>query len=151
MPRLQVEWTYLSVTTESGTTTLTPDDWSYPVVLDTGYTTTVLPSDMYNSLYDLFQVSSENGAPVMTCKPPEGYFTFGFGVGPAVSIDVLFSEIAVPDEYLPDQDCLFGFEAPDPNTPVISFGDTFLRSAYVYYDIDAGTISLAQAGWVGNV
>ena len=144
-PRLQVTWTYLSVTDESGTTTtLSASDLSYPVTLDTGYTATVLPVDMFKYLYTLLGASGpdSNSNYFVPCELPEGYLTFGFGEGPEVLINVPFSELAVP---VGNDQCLFGFLPQDQ--VVVSFGDTFLRSAYVNYDFDAGTIGLAQAAW----
>ena len=143
--RLQVTWTYLSVTDESGTTTqLSASDLSYPVTLDTGYTTTVLPVNMFNYLASLLGASGpdDNGSYYVPCELPSGYLTYGFGDGPEVTINVPFSELAVP---LSSGECFFGF-LPQDNV-VLSFGDTFLRSAYVNYDFDASTIGLAQAVW----
>jgi hypothetical protein len=138
LARLSVDWTYMSITNGSGaSTTLTQSSYTYPVVLDTGYTQSVLPVDIYNALATAFGVTNDGS---VTCDMPEGFFTFGFGEGPAVSIEVPFSELAVPDG---SGTCLFGFAPSDQS--VISFGDTFLRSAYVYYDYDAMTISLAQS------
>ncbi|KIY03182.1 uncharacterized protein Z520_01649 [Fonsecaea multimorphosa CBS 102226] len=150
-PRLQVEWTYLSATDGSGTTTtLTQSGFSYPVAMDTGYTTSVLPTELFNELATYFNVytDSEGTYLVPNCQMPSGSFTFGFGTGsgsaPAVTIQVPFSELAVP-EPSGSGECLFGFLPQDQS--VISFGDTFLRSAYLYYDFDGSTISLAQAVW----
>ncbi|OAG36152.1 hypothetical protein AYO21_09692 [Fonsecaea monophora] len=148
-PRLQVEWTYLSATTSDGSTThLTQSGFSYPVALDTGYTTSVLPVDLFNELATYFSVYTDsNGNYLVPCEMPSGFFSFGFGgegYTPAVAIQVPFSELAVP---VPGESgtCLFGF-LPQAQS-VISFGDTFMRSAYVYYDFDDSTISLAQAVW----
>ncbi|KIW27936.1 uncharacterized protein PV07_07632 [Cladophialophora immunda] len=145
-PRLQVEWTYLSATDGAGTTTaLTQAAFSYPVAMDTGYTTSVLPVELFNELATYFGVTTDNaGDYLVSCDMPAGSFTFGFGSGPAVAIQVPFSELAVP---VPGEDgtCLFGFLPQEQS--VISFGDTFLRSAYLYYDFDGSSISLAQAVW----
>ncbi|KIW89425.1 uncharacterized protein Z519_10279 [Cladophialophora bantiana CBS 173.52] len=143
-PRLQVEWTYMSVTDDTGETlALTQSTFSYPVAMDTGYTTTVLPVELFNALATAFNVYADNsGNYLVDCDMPSGYFTFGFGSDPYVSIDVPFSELAVP---VPGEagTCLFGFLPQEQS--VISFGDTFMRSAYLYYDFDDMTISLAQA------
>ncbi|OAP65445.1 hypothetical protein AYL99_01417 [Fonsecaea erecta] len=145
-PRLQVEWTSLSATDGSGSTeALLQSGFSYPVALDTGYTTSVLPVELFNELATYFNVYTDDaGNYLVPCQMPSGSFTFGFGDGPAVSIQVPYSELAVP-EPSGSGACLFGFLPQDQS--VISFGDTFLRSAYVYYDFDSSTISLAQAVW----
>ncbi|EXJ91697.1 hypothetical protein A1O3_00247 [Capronia epimyces CBS 606.96] len=144
VPRLQVTWTSLSLTDASDTTTaLTQSDLSSPVILDTGSTTAILPVDIFNELASFFGVhQADNGVYTVPCQVPEGYFTFGFGAGPAITIQVPFSQIAVPD-IGGSGTCLFGFQ-PQADS-LIFFGDSFLRSAYVYYDFDASTISLAQA------
>lgn len=144
-PRLQVEWTYLSLTDASGTeTVLTASDLSYPVAMDTGYTTTVLPTSIFNQLYSYFGVTGpeQYGNHYVGCQLAEGYLTYGFGAGPAKTIQVPFSELAVP---LPSGECLFGLLPQDG--AVISFGDSFLRSAYVNFDFGSNTIGLAQAVW----
>lgn len=144
-PRLQVEWTGLSITDSTGkTTALTSSDLSYPVALDTGYTTVVVPTEIFNELYSFFDVSTTAaGDYLVSCDLADGYLTFGFGTSPAVNIQVPFYELAVPTTEAGT--CLFGLMPQDGN--VISFGDPFLRSAYVSYDYDAMTISLAQANW----
>jgi hypothetical protein len=138
-----VEWSYLSVTDGEGTTTqLTADGYTYPVALDTGYTASVLPDDIFNVLASALGVTQDTaGNYIMSCEVPAGSFTFGFGSGPDVYIDVPLTEIAIPRS---SGDCLFGFQ-PQGNNVVISFGDTFLRSAYAFYNFDDLTISLAQA------
>ncbi|KAJ9604867.1 hypothetical protein H2200_010982 [Cladophialophora chaetospira] len=145
VPRLQVEWTGLSLTDSTGkTTALTSSDLSYPVALDTGYTTIVVPTELFNELYSYFGVSTSTaGDYLVPCDVPDGYLSFGFGAGPAVTINVPFYELAVPTTEAGT--CLFGLLPQEGN--VISFGDPFLRSAYVTYDYDAMTISLAQANW----
>jgi hypothetical protein len=144
VPRLQVDWTYCSATGETGAETpFTTSTFSYPVAMDTGYTSSVLPVELFNELAEAFGVTAaDNGDYLVSCDMPKGFFTFGFGAGPAVTIQVPFSEFAIPVKEGSAQ-CLFGFL---PQTlDVISFGDTFLRSAYLYYDFDAMTISMAQA------
>ena len=68
---------------------------------------------------------------------------FGFGAGPQVTITVAASEIMRP---FPDNTGTygqFGFQNGGTNALFI-LGDTFLTSAYVYYDFDAKKISLAK-------
>lgn len=146
-PRLQVEWTKLSLTDSAGhTTVLSASNLSYPSTLDTGYTTIVVPTDMFNSLATFFGVIVlSDGTCTVPCKMPDGHLTFGFGKGPAVTIKVPFYELAIP---MDDDRCLFGLSVQDDD--VMSFGDPFLRTAYTVYNFDKMTISLAQAVWVDN-
>jgi hypothetical protein len=65
----------------------------------------------------------------------EGSVDYGF---PGVTISVPFSELALPNSG--GSVCTFGFYPDTANF----FGDTFLRSAYVVYDLDNKEIGLAQ-------
>lgn len=151
VPRLNVNLSYISVTDASGSTTqLTPDGYSRPVTLDTGSTLTDVPSDAYNSILSLFSTTpNTNGDLSTSCTAPSGSLTFGFGEGPAVGITVPFSELAVPypGQSSDASSCLYGLSSQSETQSVMTFGDTFLRSAYVYYDFDNLQISLAQSAW----
>ncbi len=95
---------------------------------------------MFNYLYTLLGAPGpdSNNECFIPCELPDGYLTFGFGDGTVILINFPFSELAVP---VGSDQCLFGFLPQDQ--VVVSFGDTFLRSAYVNSDFDAGTIGLA--------
>lgn len=81
----------------------------------------------------------------------EGTLDYGFGGSKGPVISVKYSEIAIP---LYNEDgtqlaftdgsyaCAFGM-FPVGNAQQILFGDTFLRSAYVVYDLDSRQIVLA--------
>ena len=80
-------------------------------------------------------------------------FTFGGSSGPSINVDL--SEMITPLVLLDGSDpptfddgsvaCQFGIEAAD-GRPLI-FGDSFLRSAYVVYDLDKNQIGLAQTNF----
>jgi len=82
----------------------------------------------------------------------EGTLEYGFGGSEGSVISVKYSEIAIP-EY--DEDgtrmtfsdgsyaCAFGM-FPVGDGEEVLFGDTFLRSAYVVYDLENKHISLAS-------
>lgn len=150
LARLSVAWTGISITGPQETTrTYTTSNFAYPVVLDTGYTLTVLPVDLFNAFVQYFGAyQADKGVWGVNCNLGSGHINFGFGN--AVTIAVPFSEIALPAQSFGGNAgaCLFGFQ-PSLNTDggVISFGDTFLRSAYVVYNYDTLTISLAQASY----
>jgi Eukaryotic aspartyl protease len=74
-----------------------------------------------------------------------GSVNFGFedpATGNGVIIAVPFSEMAIK---LSDGTCELGLE--QETLPELFFGDTFMRSAYIVYDFDSGTISLAQSSF----
>jgi hypothetical protein len=115
--------------------------------MDSGYSLTVLGNDVYDQFAAYFgAVRNSNGVYKVSCDLGSGSVDFGFGSNPQVIISVPFSEIAVPNFMDDTGGCVFGFEAAETNK-VISFGDTFLRSAYVLYDYDSYTISLAQSSY----
>jgi hypothetical protein len=84
-------------------------------------------------------------------------FTFGFGGTNGPKINVPLSEFVLPltddsGNPLTFQDgsnaCGFGVEAAQ-GRPIL-FGDTFLRSAYVVYDLQTNQIALAQTKFGSN-
>jgi hypothetical protein len=137
---LQVDWSSLSLTDHSGTTTYTADGFSETVVLDSGTTITRVPSDAFASFIQYFNlqaVSTSDGSIIyyVDCKiaSSKGSIDFGFS---GVTIKVPFSELALSTE---SGSCMFGLL---PGSGVL--GDTFLRSAYILYDLGNNQISLAQ-------
>lgn len=144
--RLSVNWSSFTIADPQGSTaTYTPSPAPYPVVLDTGYTFSVLPNDLFNDLVNYFGVQSTTEGYMINCDQPNGYIDIGFG-NDDFTLSIPFSEIAVPNFADASGGCFFGFQAAGSNS-VISFGDTVLRSAYVVYNYDARTISLAQASF----
>ena len=150
---MTVAWTSLAVTDGSGSTLVTPDYFPLPAVLDSGTTFTVVPDNIFSMLFDYFgAVQDEDYGNVVQCNIGEaqGSLDFGFGEGPIIAVP--FSELAVPiyDEQnnpLTFQDgtaaCQLGV-SPSPDGSSILLGDTFLRSAYVVYDLDSLQIGIAQ-------
>jgi hypothetical protein len=137
---LQVDWSSLSLTDQSGTTTYTADGFSETVVLDSGTSITRVPSDAFASLSQYFNLQAEptsDGSTIyyVDCNiaSSEGSIDFGFS---GVTIQVPFSELALSTG---SGSCMFGLL---PGSGVL--GDTFLRSAYVVYDLGNKQISLAQ-------
>jgi Eukaryotic aspartyl protease len=120
-------------------------------LLDSGTTLGEIPQDVFEKMSSIFSLTYDSQAEIWLglCSITTGniQLEFGFGAGPAVTITVAASEIMRP--FLGDNTgtyCSFGFQNGGTNAPFI-LGDTFLTSAYAYYDFDAYTISLAQANW----
>lgn len=156
---MTVAWTALGVTTKSGSQTITSSSFKSPALLDSGTTLSIIPNDIYNALVEFFnaQLDQDNDA-VVRCSDLDGTgtldFTFGGADGPVVKVP--FSEFALPAINSNGQQatfndgslaCFLGLEGtgtdPAEQQPVI-LGDTFLRSAYVVYDLDNKQISIAQ-------
>jgi len=151
---MTVAWTSLSVTDSSGTTLLSSSDFPLPAVLDSGTALTIIPSDLYNQLANYFEVVSDpTYGPLVSCSigSVTGSLDYGFGGSNGPSISVSFSELALPAvDYqgnpLTFEDgsaaCSFGLGAATQGEPIL-LGDTFLRSAYVVYDLDSQQIGIA--------
>lgn len=98
-------------------------------------------------------MSVELGAVVVPCAlaTKNGTLNYGFGGsgGPTIAVQVsqLVLPLTMPNGRNPTYSngaaaCQLGIQ-PAGNLPVL-FGDTFLRSAYVVYDLDNNRVALAQ-------
>ena len=125
-------------------------------LLDSGTSLTYLPNAMVSILYDEIGAiyDSSSGSAAVPCALANEDFNMTFIFSNSVSIDVPIAEMVLnPADIFGDQQqaggsnqeqvCLFGV-APGGGDSVI-LGDTFLRSAYVVYDLDNNEISLAQS------
>ncbi|KAI9645221.1 hypothetical protein NHQ30_005955 [Ciborinia camelliae] len=150
-----VAWTSLSVQSSSGTDQLTPTNFAQPAILDSGTTITLLPDEIAAVVFEEVgaTVSQQLGAVVVPCAlaKKSGSINYGFGGvnGPVIKVDV--SQLVLPlttsDGRTPtysngEPACQLGIQAAGSNPTL--FGDTFLRSAYVVYDIQNNRIGLAQ-------
>ena len=138
---------------ELGETTMSSaDDMALAVLLDTGSSLTYLPDDMVQNIYGRVgaQFDESNGAAYVPCSLANDRTTLKFTFSePVIQVDM---NDMVLDMYTSSgrrptfQDgrtaCLFGIAPAGQGTNVL--GDTFLRSAYVVYDLANNEISLAQ-------
>jgi hypothetical protein len=149
-----VAFTQLSATSSSGTDVLTPPGYAVAAILDSGTTITLLPDDLAAVVFDEFgaYVDQRLGATVVPCDlaNKDGTLNYQFGGTGGPTIQVSVSELVLPlvltngrvPQYSNGQTaCQLGIQAAG-NLPVL-FGDTFLRSAYVVYDLDNNRIALA--------
>lgn len=134
-----------------GNTTI-GSDMALAVLLDSGSSLTYLPDDMVNNLYNSIgaMYDSNEGAAYVPCslanQNSSMIFTFS-----SPSISVPMDELVLPvvdgngrrPEFSNGETaCLFGIAPAGSGSNAM--GDTFLRSAYVVYDLDNNEISLAQ-------
>lgn len=77
-------------------------------------------------------------------------FTFGGSGGPTIKVDVseFVTSVVIPGARPPTfrdntPACRWGLQPADPDAPIL-FGDTFLRSAYVVYNLQNEQIGIAQ-------
>ncbi|CEI68677.1 putative aspartic-type endopeptidase opsB [Fusarium venenatum] len=126
------------------------------VVLDSGSTLTYLPTSLTETIYELVGADYEEGQTTayVPCDLANqgGNLTFKF-TEPA-EITVPLSELILDFTDITGRQmsftngqaaCSFGIA---PSTPQVSIlGDTFLRSAYVVFDLENNEISLAQSNF----
>jgi len=150
-----VAFTSLSATSSSGTDQLTPSNYAAAAILDSGTTITLLPDDVAQAVFDELgaTVSAQLGAVVVPCSLADnsGTLNYGFGGPGGPTIKVSVNDLVLPlvlrngrrPTYTNGEPaCQLGIQ-PAGTKPVL-FGDTFLRSAYVVYDLANNRIALAQ-------
>ncbi|KAK6534679.1 hypothetical protein TWF281_005986 [Arthrobotrys megalospora] len=119
-----------------------------PALLDTGASFTYLPYDIADQLVQLVGAVTvpEYKGPAVNCtkRSLEGSVNFEFA-GTTISVKLRDFIIDATDE--PNEDnhilCYFGILGMSEGS-VLTLGDTFLRSAYVVYDMDNEAISIGQ-------
>ena len=151
--------TSLQATSKSGNDGLASQEFPIPVVLDSGTTLSFLPTDLTEQIWEEVGALYDSGleSAVVPCSrgSSEGHFSFGFGGPGGPVINVTMDELVMtltssggPQPTFPSgpyegqEACLFGIQnmSSDP----FLLGDTFLRSAYVVYDLVNNQIALAE-------
>lgn len=141
---------------------------SLDAVLDSGTTLSYFPDDVATPLFDALGAYTYSslgsvGLTMVECSLATSGLNMTFRFNDSVSVVVPADEIvidafgpvngAIPPEIPLQNPCLFGIQnsgdsLPSEGARQIDFallGDTFLRSAYVVYDLDRNEIGLAQA------
>lgn len=152
-----VALTSIQAVSSSGTDRLTSHQDPIEVVLDSGTTLSYLPTDIAEQIWKETgaMYSASTGLAVIPCRMQRstGYFNFTFGgaSGPTVQVpmDELVLDLVVSGpaptftsgEYVGEEACEFGIQN---TTGTNLLGDTFLRSAYVVYDLVNNEIGMAQ-------
>lgn len=126
-------------------------------VISSGYPLTRLPQNYVARMasYVGATLNEDSGVYLLSCatKVPK-YLAFLIGGEDGIWIYVDFSELFIPlldhQTFEPlksdgEEICAFGLEPSDDRDVLL--GMTFLRSAYVFFDVDQKKIGLAQAVW----
>lgn len=131
-----------------------------PVLLDSGSSLTYLPDDLAAGVMDAVgaEFDRENGIALVPCSLARSTSTVDFRFSqPVISVQLNELVLAPERRYsssprltptLADgrtEACFFGIMPAGELPPVL--GDTFLRSAYVVYDLENHEISLAQTNF----
>ncbi|KAI1764718.1 acid protease [Hypoxylon sp. FL1150] len=154
-----VAMTSLQAVSSTGTDTLSSSAFPIPVVLDSGTTFSYLPTDLAEQVWKEVgaEYYADYGVPLIPCSMENsaGHFSFGLGGtgGPVINVtmDELVVSLADGDPYnFPDGSqyagmaaCEFGVQNFSSSSSTYLLGDTFLRSAYVVYDLVNNQIGLA--------
>jgi hypothetical protein len=151
-----VAWTGLTIHGSGQSSDFSPSE-PQPAILDSGTTDTLLPDDIANNIFNGVGVLTDpQFGNVVRCSLADDdlTFTFTFGGQGGAVVNVSLSEFVTPllttDGSQPtfdngDPACSFAIEAAGDN-PIL-FGDSFLRSAYVVYDLENAQIGLAQTNF----
>lgn len=107
------------------------------VLLDSGTSLNLWPQDLIDAVGKTLNGTSKEGFYFVDCEQPtDKYVTFDFGNN---KIKVSYQDLVWKSQ----GQCLLGVQPSQQN--IYIFGDVFLRSAYVYYDLSLKEISIAQA------
>lgn len=152
-----VALTSIQAVSSSGSDRLTSHQDPIEVVLDSGTTLSYLPTDIAEQIWEETgaMYSASTGLAIIPCRMQRstGYFNFTFGGanGPTIKVgmDELVLDLVVSGpapqftsgKYAGEDACEFGIQN---TTGTNLLGDTFLRSAYVVYDLMNNEIGIAQ-------
>ncbi len=148
--------TGMSVSNNGRKSSLALGGKSTSVLLDSGSSLTYLPDTLAHDLFNQVgaQYDNQQQAAFVPCSLMNNVSTVDFTFS-SPTISVPMAELVInpppnPDGTAPTFDngtpaCLFGISPAGQSTPVL--GDTFLRSAYVVYDLANNQISLAQTNF----
>lgn len=151
-----IAMTGMSVSNNGRKTTLNVGQKSAPVLLDSGSSLTYLPDTLAQALLGRVgaQYDDQQQAAFVPCSLMNNASTVDFTFS-SLTISVPMNELVInpgtnTDGSTPTFNdgtpaCLFGISPAGGSTAVL--GDTFLRSAYVVYDLANNQISLAQTNF----
>ncbi|MCJ1406513.1 hypothetical protein MMC19_000578 [Ptychographa xylographoides] len=128
-----------------------------PILLDSGSTLSYLPADIAGALYQALGVEFSEQADQGFCKCSLAntsatieFIFSGQVIGVPISEMVLTGDGGAKTASGEVLDCTFGIvsqPAEDIVGTPYTLGDTFIRSAYIVYDLDSNSISLAPTNF----
>ncbi|KAF4441254.1 hypothetical protein F53441_12103 [Fusarium austroafricanum] len=147
---------YITLNSVSADSETISDSLNLGVVLDSGSTLSYLPARLTQDIYDVVGAQYDEGQSVayVPCDLANDSGNLTFSFQNSAEINVALSELVLDFTVITGQQmsfnngqqaCTFGIA---PTTSDISIlGDTFLRSAYVVFDLNNNEISLAQSNF----
>ena len=148
--RLMVNLTQAYVTTSNTTATttapVTSADLPMAVLLDTGASYCQLPPSMTQPIFQAFNVAWNGQNAVCDCRLANSNATIEWVFGPGAVINTPIREFVIP---VGQSQCDFAMQqvanvSIAPGLLPAILGDSFLRSAYVVYDMENNQIAMAQ-------
>ncbi|PYH97258.1 yapsin [Aspergillus ellipticus CBS 707.79] len=144
---LAIALTGVSVETDSDSNSYT-QNLPLSVSLDTGSTFTMLPEALTDKIYKALGATYDEkvGAAYIDCDIREKDYnvTYSFS-GATVTVGMSQLILDATETGFPKDTCVFGLVPSEPGVNLL--GDTFLRSAYVVYDLANNEISLANTNF----
>ncbi|KAL9048279.1 MAG: hypothetical protein Q9206_006124 [Seirophora lacunosa] len=148
---MNVQFTSL-ILNAGGRTSVVQDNVVRSAILDSGTTATILPNDLATTFLRFVGAIKDPSVPqpIVACDlaTTDATFEFQFGgsSGPRISVPV--TDLIAPHipglQFRDGSDaCLLGVLGAEID--FLLLGDTFLRSAYVVYDLESRQIAMAQA------
>lgn len=132
----------------NGNSTAIASGLTVPALLDSGSSLMYLPDDIAQSIFSATgaEYDSEQGAAIVDCDMGSSDDTIDFTFSsPTIKVALNELVIVAGQDRRGNEICILGIAPAGSSTPVL--GDTFLRSAYVVYDLANNEISLAQTNF----
>lgn len=151
-----VPLTSVNAVSPSGNDSLSSRQFPIPVILDSGTTLSYLPTDIamqiWNEVGAIYSDSLELALIPCSMASSKGYFSFGFAGPDGPQINLRMDELVLDmttgeplnfasGPYAGQAACEFGIQ--NFTSEPFLLGDTFLRSAYVVYDLVNHQIGIA--------
>ncbi|PHH59425.1 hypothetical protein CDD81_3211 [Ophiocordyceps australis] len=149
----------IEASSSSGHDILTTQELPLPVVLDSGTSLSFLPPDLVDQVWAEVgaKYDEDVGLALLPCAAAnsEGYFSFTFSGPLGPRINVTMAELVFqlsggspkPKSGHHRGKSVCGFGISKQSAPPYLLGDTFLRSAYVVYDLVNNEIGIAQTNF----
>lgn len=156
-----VAMTGLSIGPKDKLEKLTSPEFKIATLLDSGTTLTYLPDVLIADLIEIMGAYDDierSGSIWVDCSLPAKYpdyvlsYQFGGADGPSINVPLKEIFFDIPDVYQAqfrvswEKTCYLGILPSGDDTHYL-LGDSFLRSAYVVYDIDNDELSIANTNF----
>ena len=148
----------VSVLDCSGAVQFSQTNLALPVILDSGTTDAYLPDNVVNPiLAGVGVINDREYGSIVPCSlansPATLSFSFGGNGGQTITVGLgefvtpIYNEEGVQPEFRDGAGTICSWGLMSSGTGPILFGDAFLRSAYVVYDLDNNQIGMAQTNF----